>query len=151
MIKVGMYVKTPHSDDNGIGRVLQLADYRKVKNDNGDLVSKPHGAVVIYPNRAGGIYPFEMLTVVDPPAKTQEPIITERPRAQESSDPVWRWCPCCWERTDHRPSKGNMLICVVCGNRVEKTAPDTSNRYAVHTEDGEKLTEMAGSQMVAVG
>lgn len=145
MIQVGMYVKTQH----GTGRVLQLTDYRKAQNAIGDLVTQPHGAVVIYPDKTGALYPFEMMTVVEPPEKPKEPIISEQPKSHESAEPVWRWCPCCWDRTDHKPSTGNVLVCSRCGNRVEKSAPDTSNRYIVPTEDDEKLTEMAGSQQVA--
>lgn len=148
MIQVGMYVNI--ASIQRTGRVLQLADYRKVSNGNGAQVVKQHGAVVIF-DKSGGIFPFEMMTVVDPPAAKPQEQQGEPRKTQPEPVIVWRWCPCCWDRTDHKPVSNDMLACTVCGNRVQKTAPDTSNRYVVSTEDDEKLPELAGSQQVAAG
>jgi hypothetical protein len=132
------------------GRVLQLADYRKVANGDGEMVTRPHGAIVMFDGLSGALYPFEMMTVVaPPPAQKQEQ--HDQPRKEPEPVIVWRWCPCCWNRTDHKPVSNAMLACTVCGNRVPNTAPDTSNRYVVPTEDDEKLPEFAGSQQVAAG
>jgi len=147
MIQVGMYVNI--ASIQRTGRVLQLADYRKVPNGNGVQVIKPHGAVVIFPDKSGAVYPFEMMQVVEAPEKKNEQPAQQQPAAKEQA-PVWTWCPVCWDRTDHRQVK-DMLVCVVCGNRVQNTVKDTSSSYIVPTEDDEKLPEMAGSQTVAAG
>lgn len=146
MIQVGMYVTI--ASIQRTGRVLQLADYHK--DGNGDSISRPHSAVVMFNDKSGALYPFDMMTVVDPPAeKPQEQ--HDQPRKEQEPAIVWRWCPVCWDRTDHKLVGDLIHVCSVCGHRVEKWEPDRSSSYIVPTEDDEKLPEMAGSQQVAAG
>lgn len=139
-INAGTFVKTR----DGMGRVLHLAEYEKV-GANGEKTTEPTAAMVIFPSKWAGLYPFTDLVVISEDeykkvtgnGNGHEP--TEAAALVKPEENVWRWCPVCWVCTDHRPRPYLMLQCTICGNRIPRSVPDMAQAYAVPAEDEKPL------------